>query len=118
MNRRGFLKVAGIPLLLPFLALAQPKKAKTKFQIACMTLPYSRFPFERALKGIKSAGYEFVALGTTHPVDGKTQTILKNDDGPERAKEIGQQCRDAGLEPVLMFSMIYPENAMGLEVLK
>ena len=28
---------------------------KTQFQIACMTLPYSQFPLERALKGIRSA---------------------------------------------------------------
>src|SRR2546423_231758 len=28
----------------------------TKFILACMTLPYSQFPLERALTGIKSAG--------------------------------------------------------------
>ena len=105
-------------LLLPTLACAEPKKEKTKFQIACMTLPYSRFPFERALKGIKHSGYEFVALGTTHPVDGKNVAILNNDDTADNAKDVGKQCRDAGLEPLMMFSMIYPENPMGLEVLK
>ena len=30
-----------------------------------MTLPYSRFPLERALSGIKVAGYRYVAWGTT-----------------------------------------------------
>src|SRR5271165_3894771 len=38
----------------------------TRFQIACMTLPYSRFPLDRALTGIKAAGYDHVAWGTTH----------------------------------------------------
>ncbi len=115
MNRREFLAV---PALLPMLAHAQGPKAKTRFQVACMTLPYSRFTFERALSGIKSAGYQYVALGTTHAVDGKQVPILKNEDSPERAKEIGAKCRDAGLEPLMMFSMVYPENAAGLEVLK
>ena len=118
MNRRDFLMTSSATLLLPTLACAEPKKEKTKFQIACMTLPYSRFPFERALKGIKHSGYEFVALGTTHPVDGKNVAILNNDDTADKAKDVGKQCRDAGLEPLMMFSMIYPENPMGLEVLK
>ena len=38
----------------------------TQFQIACMTLPYSRFPLQRALTGIRAAGYRYVAWGTTH----------------------------------------------------
>jgi len=38
----------------------------TEFQIACMTLPYSRFPLKRAFSGIQSAGYDFVAWGTAH----------------------------------------------------
>jgi sugar phosphate isomerase/epimerase len=118
MNRREFAAAASASLLLPLVASAQPKKEKTKFQVACMTLPYSRFPFERALKGIKDAGYEYVALGTTHPVDGKNAPILKNDDSAETAKDVGKKCRDAGLEPLMMFSMIYPEAEKGQEVLK
>jgi sugar phosphate isomerase/epimerase len=118
MNRRDFLGAAGASLLLPHLAAAQPKKEKTKFQIACMTLPYARFPFERALKGIKAAGYDYVALGTTHPVDGKNVPILKNDDPLSTAKAVGAKCRDAGLDPLMMFSMIYPEANGASEVLK
>lgn len=118
MNRRDFLTTSSAALLLPTLANAQAKKEKTKFQIACMTLPYSRFPFERALKGLKEAGYTYVALGTSHPVDGKNVSILGSNDSPAKAKDVGQKCRDAGLEPLMMFSNIYPENPMGLEVLK
>jgi sugar phosphate isomerase/epimerase len=37
---------------------------------------------------------------------------------PARAKELGQRCRDLGLEPVMMFSTVYPEAKNGLEVLR
>jgi sugar phosphate isomerase/epimerase len=36
---------------------------------------------------------------------------------PAKAKELGQKCRDLGLEPVMMFSGIYPEDPKGLAVL-
>jgi sugar phosphate isomerase/epimerase len=118
VNRRDFLLSTAISACASRLEANQARKDKTRFQIACMTLPYSRFPFERALRGIKQAGYSYVALGTTHPVDGKPVSILKTDDPPEQAKKIGQQCRDAGLEPLMMFSGVYPEAKNGLEVLK
>ena len=38
----------------------------TTFQMACMTLPYAAFTIERALEGIKGAGYPYVAWGVTH----------------------------------------------------
>lgn len=91
----------------------------TRFQIACMTLPYSRFPLERALTGIQRAGFSFVAWGTTHVEAGGTSTpVLAGDAPPERAKELGKRCRDLGLEPLLMFSGVYPEASDGLVVLK
>jgi sugar phosphate isomerase/epimerase len=117
MNRRDFLISTSATALLPSFIHAEEKKEKTKFQIACMTLPYARFPFERALKGIKDSGHEYVALGTTHPVNGKNVPIFGNDDTLDKAKETGQKCRDAGLEPLMMFSGIYPEHEKGLEVL-
>jgi sugar phosphate isomerase/epimerase len=109
MHRRTFLQAAST-LFLSGSVRADTITKKTRFQIACMTLPYAQFPFERALEGIKKAGYEFVALGTTHRVDGKNVPILANSDPPARAKDIGQRCRDRGLQPLMMFSMIYPEN--------
>ena len=36
---------------------------------------------------------------------------------PEKARELAKRCRDLGLEPLMMFSNIYPENPRGLEVL-
>jgi sugar phosphate isomerase/epimerase len=87
----------------------------TKFQLACMTLPYARFPLERALSGIKAAGYRHVAWGTTHlEADGKRVPVLANDAAPEKAKELARRCRDLGLEPVLMFGPA-PEDVAALK---
>ncbi|HEV3121760.1 MAG TPA: TIM barrel protein [Isosphaeraceae bacterium] len=92
----------------------------TKFQIACMTLPYSEFPLERALHGLRDAGYRYVAWGTTHREDGQAKPVpvIAPDAPPARAKELGSHCRDLGLEPLLMFSGVYPEANDGLTILK
>jgi sugar phosphate isomerase/epimerase len=99
-------------------AQARAKGTPTRFQIACMTLPYARFPLQRALTGIKAAGYRYVAWGTTHEEGGETVPVLAADAPPARAKELGQRCRDLGLEPLMMFSGVYPEAPDGLEILK
>ncbi len=120
MNRRTFLGVASAALIPPTLRPGFARaddKALTKFQIACMTLPYSRFPLARALEGLKGAGYTFVAWGTSHKEDGKDVPVIARDAPPEKAKELAKKCRDMGLEPVMMFSGIYPEAKDGLEVL-
>ena len=106
IDRRSFLAMSAAALTL------RPRE-KTRFQIACMTLPYSAFPLERALTGIKAAGYSYVAWGTSH----QKTPVMAPDAAPERAAELGRQCRDLGLEPVMMFSNIYPEHKDGLEVL-
>src|SRR6185369_14387463 len=60
-------------------AQVQPKNdtrgKPTRFQIACMTLPYSQYPLARALSGIKSAGYEHVAWGTAHKEAGESKGV-------------------------------------------
>jgi sugar phosphate isomerase/epimerase len=127
LPRRSFLRLgaAGVSGLLlggprgsSALAAAGAKQL-TRFQIACMTLPYSPFPLERALRGIQRAGYRYVAWGTTHrEADGKPTPLLAADAPPDRARELAQRCRDLGLEPLMMFSGIYPEAKDGLEVLK
>ena len=86
------------------------ERAKTEFQIACMTLPYSRFPLERALTGIRDAGYKFVAWGTTHREEGGEVPVMAPDAPPTKARELGKRCRDLGLEPLMMFSTVYPEH--------
>jgi sugar phosphate isomerase/epimerase len=96
-----------------------PRRGKpTNFQIACMTLPYAAFPLERALTGIKSAGFRYVAWGTTHQEEGKSVPVMAVYAPPAKAKELGKRCRDLGLEPVMMFSGIYPEHRDALKVLR
>jgi sugar phosphate isomerase/epimerase len=114
MNRRTFLAAALAAGARP--AAAQDR-APTRFQIACMTLPYSRFPLARALDGIKAAGYRYVAWGTTHDEgDGRATPVLARDAAPAAARDLGRRCRDLGLEPVMMFSGVYPEAPDGFEV--
>ena len=95
-----------------------PRGRPTQFQIACMTLPYSRFPLQRALEGIKNAGFRHVAWGVTHQeAGGAERHVVDADAPPERAKELATRCRDMGLAPVMMFSEVYPEHDNALEVL-
>jgi sugar phosphate isomerase/epimerase len=95
------------------------KKEPTRFQIACMTLVYSQFPFERALNGIRAAGYRYLAWGTYHrDADGKRTPVMPEDAPPTRAAELGRRCRDLGLEPLMMFSGIYPDAPNHLAVFK
>jgi sugar phosphate isomerase/epimerase len=84
-----------------------------------MTLPYAQFPLARALTGIKAAGYQYVAWGTSHKeADGQQVPVMAAHAPPQKAKELAQRCRDMGLEPLMMFSGVYPESKDGLEVLK
>ena len=96
-----------------------PASKKTDFQLACMTLPYASVPLKRALTGIKSAGFRYVAWGTTHQETpgGEPTPVMPADDAPDKAKELAKLCRDMGLEPAMMFSTVYPEAADGLKVL-
>jgi sugar phosphate isomerase/epimerase len=98
---------------------AEAAPAPTRFQIACMTLPYSQHPLSRALEGIQAAGFQYVAWGTTHREVGESKgvPVMPVDAPPSKAKELGGRCRAKGLTPVMMFSTIYPEDPKGLEVL-
>jgi sugar phosphate isomerase/epimerase len=131
LPRRSFLRMGACGLVIgPVLAEARaddPTKKDavssgvkpTNFQIACTTLPYAAFPFERALTGLKSAGYRYVAWYNMHrPSGGRAEPLLPIDGPLDRAKDLGARCRDLGLEPVLMFSGVYPEAPNGLEVLQ
>jgi len=100
------------------LAPQPAQRTPTRFQIACMTLPYSQFPLARALQGLRTAGYQFIAWGTTHMEEGKRTPIIARDAPVARARELATRCRDMGMEPVMMFSDIYPENKEGFNVLR
>lgn len=96
-----------------------PSLMKTDFQLACMTLPYASVPFKRALTGIKSAGFRYVAWGTTHQETpgGERIPVMPADSAPDKARELAELCRGMGLEPLMMFSTVYPEAANGLKLL-
>lgn len=101
-------------------AEAEPaRKLPSEFQIACMTLPYSQFPLSRALAGIKQAGFEYVAWGTSHrETEGGPQVpVMATDATASQASRLAKRCRDLGLQPVMMFSTIYPEHKDGLKIL-
>jgi len=126
IHRRVILKagLASLPAMAWHNLSARPgtalpeKKKPTQFQIACMTLPYAQFPLERALTGIKSAGYSYVAWGTTHRErDGKEVPVVAPDASPARAKDLAARCRDLGLAPLMMFSGVYPEAKDAVEIL-
>ncbi len=123
--RREFLKKAGMANTLALVGSLEGENntsetKPTNFQVACMTLPYSKFPLARALKGIRKAGYEYVAWGTSHDEtgSGKRIPVMPVDASPAKAKELANRCRAMGLKPLMMFSTIYPEHERGFEVLK
>lgn len=128
LSRRTWLRVAATGAAVSTLRAAgaretgsEPKPVRgkpTRFQIACMTLPYARFSLQRALTGIQGAGYRHVAWGTTHEEDGGKVPVLAHDAPTGRAKELGKRCRDQGLEPLMLFSGVYPEAPEALDVLK
>jgi sugar phosphate isomerase/epimerase len=110
MRRRDFLTVAAGA---GALAAAE---AATRFEIACMTLPYSAFPMERALTGIQGAGYRYVAWGVNHrDAAGVARPMLAVDAPPAAAASLAGRCRDVGLEPVMMFATVHLEAASALE---
>ena len=119
LSRRQFIGATATTLVAAQFPVRAEDTKPTEFQLACMTLPYSQFPLARALKGIKAAGYRHVAWGTSHreTPGGKRIPVMDTDAPTGKAKELGKQCRDLGLEPLMMFSTIYPEHKDGLKVL-
>ncbi len=97
MTRRDVLRVVT--------AAVAPAAPLTKFQLACMTLPYSAFSFERALEGIRGAGYRYAAWGTTH----RKTPLLAVDASPAEARKLAARTRGEGLEAVMMFSTVHLE---------
>jgi sugar phosphate isomerase/epimerase len=82
-----------------------------------MTLPYSQFPLDRALTGIRNTGYSHVAWGTTHrDGSGPPKPVIAADAPPSEAAALARRCRDMGLEPVMMFAMVQLEMPKALDV--
>src|SRR5262245_3112120 len=117
LTRREFLGAGAVALASAASGFAEAAaKNKTRFQIACMTLPYSQFPLERSLTGIRSPGSDYVAWGTTHKENGKDVPVMAPDAPAEKARVLGERCRELGLIPLMMFSGIYPEDNRAMSV--
>ncbi|WP_157898811.1 sugar phosphate isomerase/epimerase family protein [Luteitalea pratensis] len=87
------------------------RRGPTTFQMACMTLPYAAFPIERALEGIKAAGYPYVAWGVTHKdASGQQRPAIDVTAPVSEAAALARRCRDLGLDPVMMFSTVFLEE--------
>ena len=98
------------PAFAPSLLAASGKASK--FQLGCMTLPYAQFSLERALTGIKSAGYEYVAWGVTHMgTNGVQQPALAVRATSAESAQLAARCRSMGLEPVMMFATVQLESS-------
>jgi sugar phosphate isomerase/epimerase len=115
LTRRELAGALALPVAAA-VAGTQAGSAPTEFQIACMTLPYAAFSFERALSGIAAAGFKYVAWGATHVNStGKSPQALPVDAPPAAAKEMAARSRDLGLEPVMMFSLVNAEAPESVE---
>lgn len=71
-------------------------------KLACMTWPYARFSFERALQGIAEAGFRYVSIGLPH--EGRP---IFNDAIPGEAGEAARLLKlldRYGLKPVTLIS--------------
>lgn len=104
LTRRQFVPALG--------AAAMQAAAPSEFQICCMTLAWSAYPFERGLKGVAAAGYRYVAWGPRH---GNENTV-PFDAPPSLAADLAKKTRDRGLEPLLQFAVHYPEKPDAVDI--
>jgi sugar phosphate isomerase/epimerase len=84
-----------------------------------MTLAWGGHTFERGVKGVAAAGFKFAALGPNHTdAAGNREATIPEDAPASIAKARAKLCRDAGLDPVLMFGTYYPERPKADEIYK
>lgn len=75
-----------------------------------MTLPWGGYSFERALTGIKAAGFRYVAWGVDHrDRNGRRVPVLHVDAPAAQARKLADDCRSNALEPVMMFATVHLE---------
>lgn len=68
-------------------------------RLACLTLPYGKSSFERAVEGIARAGYRYIAFG--HPHEGQD---YPNEDDAQSIGRLQMLFAKHGLQPVLLAS--------------
>ncbi|WP_127587679.1 sugar phosphate isomerase/epimerase family protein [Paenibacillus koleovorans] len=70
-----------------------------KIKLACMTLPYMKYPLERALQGISEAGYRYIAFGLPH-----AGAEAPDEQDPEAVHTLRRLFDRYGVEPVMLVS--------------
>ncbi len=70
------------------------------WKIGCFTSPWASFGIDRALDGIKSAGFEYVGLGSSNEGD-EFQSLGGGQDG---AREIQIKLDALSLKPVILYA--------------
>lgn len=97
-TRRTFLRNAACAAALAG-AASRAVAQQEPYQFGCETLPYRAQTFERALEGIRKAGYKYVMPTPTHAGKPVFTTALT---AAERAS-LRRQISDAGLTPFMSF---------------
>lgn len=68
-------------------------------KLACMTLPYIKYSFERSLQGISEAGYRYIAFGLPH-ADGD----VPDENDPQAVTKLQRLFDQYGVEPIMLVS--------------
>ena len=71
-----------------------------RFHLGAMTIPYARWPFDRALEGVARAGFRHVGISHNH-VDGP---VLPDNPTVADYRSLRQRIERHGLTPALMFA--------------
>jgi sugar phosphate isomerase/epimerase len=69
--------------------------SQPRIQLACSTLNYNAFSFQRAIEGIKGAGYEYISIGINHEKKHKIPNHRMSD---REIGELNKQIKDQGLK--------------------
>ena len=104
MTRHHFLATAALS---PLAAAPSP----TRFQIGCLTLPWSAFPLERALEGLARSGCLHLGFGPRH----EQKPTLEVAAPPADAARLAERARGLGLTPWMMFSAVAIEAPGALD---
>ncbi len=77
-----------------------PTEDATRFRLGSLTLPYARWPLDRALQGIAGAGFRHVGLLAR----AGGESVLPESPTPEDYRALRRKVEGYGLTPELMFA--------------
>jgi hypothetical protein len=97
MNRREFLHSAVIGTAAVGLSSAEVTAAGVRWQIGCLNRPWTRWPFDQTLKGIKPAPNKTTGLLSRTRDD----AFIGAEATPEYLSSLKQRIAAAGLKPIM-----------------